>query len=302
MALNLLGGLLLGSLGKYGLDEYYAYQNQNAKDQKGSLIDQNIGSMGWQQQGPMQPGQQRQQIGQSGLLGNVEQQTDAVGNLLAGGVKPQEITSLLTPKLQDQANKASMTQAEQDMTKHFMEQGNKLRTERAKQLQGFNEARTAYQTTITALQSDTGAGSLAAIFSFMKALDPRSVVRSEEQDAAQRTGGPVDSLVGMVNSLKGKSTLGPEARRGIAEVMTNIMNGRLDQANAIAKQYDLIATEQNVPLSQIRTGTFNNQPMQVPQGLGGRPPPATRSASEEAELQYLKEKQRRESMRGTIIR
>jgi len=313
MPLPLLGGLILAGLGKWGLDEYADYQTGQNTKKKQNLLNANIGTQ-WEQQGPLQQGEQRQMLG-TGLLGGVNQQTQAIANLQAGGVSPQEIQSLLSPQLNQQAQQAqtfqARTKAESDLTKYFTDQGNKLRTERTKQLQSFNEARTAYNTTINALQNDSGAGSLAAVFSFMKALDPRSVVRENEQDAAQQTGGVADSLVGMVNKLRGKSSLGPEARKAIAEVMTSIMSGRLEDANRIAAQYDLIATEQNVPLSQIRSGATNLDPFAMPQIAKDKPPNPPGGAvitstgekiTPEQARQLLEERKRKVPMRGTIQR
>lgn len=51
---------------------------------------------------------------------------------------------------------------------------------------------------------------LAAIFTFMKALDPTSVVREGEQDQARRTGGVTDMFVGYINQIKGQGALPPE--------------------------------------------------------------------------------------------
>ena len=48
---------------------------------------------------------------------------------------------------------------------------------------------------------------LAAIFTFMKALDPTSVVREGEQQAARSTGGPADQFVGLINQIKGEGAL-----------------------------------------------------------------------------------------------
>lgn len=48
---------------------------------------------------------------------------------------------------------------------------------------------------------------LAAIFTFMKALDPASVVREGEQQAARATGGPADQFIGFINQAKGEGGL-----------------------------------------------------------------------------------------------
>ena len=50
---------------------------------------------------------------------------------------------------------------------------------------------------------------LAAIFTFMRALDPTSVVRESEQDQARATGGVADVMVGFVNKIQGEGALPP---------------------------------------------------------------------------------------------
>ena len=58
-------------------------------------------------------------------------------------------------------------------------------------------------------QTKSPTDQLAAIFTFMKTLDPTSVVREGEQQAARSTGGPADQFVGFVNKLQGEGALPP---------------------------------------------------------------------------------------------
>jgi len=48
---------------------------------------------------------------------------------------------------------------------------------------------------------------LAAIFTFMKSLDPTSVVREAEQDQARSTGGVTDQFIGFINRIQGQGAL-----------------------------------------------------------------------------------------------
>lgn len=50
---------------------------------------------------------------------------------------------------------------------------------------------------------------LAAIFTFMKSLDPTSVVREGEQRQARSTGGVTDQFIGFVNRIVGEGALPP---------------------------------------------------------------------------------------------
>jgi len=58
-----------------------------------------------------------------------------------------------------------------------------------KQVENFNESTTQLKKMLAALDENTGAGDVAAIFAFMKTLDPNSVVRESEFEVAEGTGG-----------------------------------------------------------------------------------------------------------------
>jgi hypothetical protein len=58
-----------------------------------------------------------------------------------------------------------------------------------KQIENFNESTTQLKKMLSSLEQNTGAGDVAAIFAFMKTLDPNSVVRESEFEVAEGTGG-----------------------------------------------------------------------------------------------------------------
>lgn len=199
---------------------------------------------------------------------DAESQSRYQSELLGAGYSSADAASLIKP-FKEQSNQQInniklMADFSKAQTEQSLKQGNVLRKQRDEKLTPFNEAKTQYDTTMNALQQDSGAGTLAAIFSFMKTLDPRSVVREGEFQMGTQTGGVVDSLVGMVNRAKGEG-MGPEARRGISEAIQAIMEGRVAQAEEIARRFDQIATEQNVPTSQIKTGAYNPELQGVPE-------------------------------------
>jgi len=183
--------------------------------------------------------------------------------LAGAGYDPKQVRGVIEPFQKQQKEQAA---AANKMREASIKQGNVLRKERGAALKPFNEAKTQYNTTMNALQQDSGAGTLAAIFSFMKTLDPRSVVREGEFQMGTQTGGVVDSLVGMVNRAKGEG-MGPEAREGISRAIQAIMEGRVADAEAIAASFDQIARDQNVPVNQIRSGEFNPELQGVPESF-----------------------------------
>tara|TARA_R110000824_G_scaffold353901_1_gene540980 strand:- start:2048 stop:3073 length:1026 start_codon:yes stop_codon:yes gene_type:complete len=58
-----------------------------------------------------------------------------------------------------------------------------------KTVQAFNESSVQLKKMLSALEEDTGAGDVAAVFAFMKTLDPSSVVRESEFEVAESTRG-----------------------------------------------------------------------------------------------------------------
>ena len=58
-----------------------------------------------------------------------------------------------------------------------------------KTVQAFNESSVQLKKMLSALEENNGAGDVAAVFAFMKTLDPRSVVRESEFEVAEGTGG-----------------------------------------------------------------------------------------------------------------
>ena len=77
-------------------------------------------------------------------------------------------------------------------------------------------------------KTSTATDKLAAIFKFMKSLDPTSVVREGEQTMAVRTGGAADSMVGYVNSLLGEGKLSDKSFTNMVNTAKNLANSAID--------------------------------------------------------------------------
>lgn len=73
-------------------------------------------------------------------------------------------------------------------------------------------------------QTQTATDQLAAIFTFMKALDPTSVVREGEQQQARSTGGLSDQMVGFVTQIQGEGGLTPKVFNEMIATAKSISN------------------------------------------------------------------------------
>ena len=89
----------------------------------------------------------------------------------------------------------------------------------------------------------TPAAQLAAVFKFMKALDPGSVVREDEQNMAVATGGAADSLVGMVNSMIGEGKLSDAVFSDFVNTAKQLANASISATDATVKDYLAVLDE-----------------------------------------------------------
>lgn len=86
-------------------------------------------------------------------------------------------------------------------------------------------------------QSSSPSAQLAAIFKFMKALDPTSVVREGEQQMARATGGPADFMVGIVNDLQGEGGLPPAVFADMVATSRNLADSAINTSRTEISDY-----------------------------------------------------------------
>lgn len=82
-----------------------------------------------------------------------------------------------------------------------------------------------------------GPGDIALIISFMKALDPGSVVRETEFATAENAGGVPEAIRNAYNKLVEGGRLTPEIKREFARTATSIYNARRGAYNSFAEDY-----------------------------------------------------------------
>ena len=102
-----------------------------------------------------------------------------------------------------------------------------------------------------------GAGDLALIFSFMKMLDPRSVVREGEFEVAKKVGGPADFLVQTANYIKNGGILSDLTRRSFRDLayaqfknaVTNLNTQNEEEVNV----GNILGLKENVIKTYLKT-------------------------------------------------
>lgn len=128
-----------------------------------------------------------------------------------------------------------------------------MRDDFVKQSQRFITVRDSFSSLQNALAQASASGDIAAIFSFMKSLDPTSSVREGEQATAKNAGGIDERVRSLYNESLGKGGLTPERR---AE-MLKTARGQYDTA---AKGHEKLKSEFG-RLAELRN--FNPQEVLV---------------------------------------
>jgi hypothetical protein len=105
----------------------------------------------------------------------------------------------------------------------------KLVLDRAKgfnsEVKGYREALDSYSKLVVSLESANGMGDLAAIFQFMKTLDPRSVVRDSEFKAAEGSEGVFKALMNLGDKMMKGNRLTEDGRRAMLDLSRKLVQG-----------------------------------------------------------------------------
>lgn len=135
--------------------------------------------------------------------------------------------------------------------------GSDLRTElfnRAKET-GFSDVQNAYSRIMNSQPNSYG--DIAKITSFMKLLDPGSVVREGEFKTAADAAGVLQSTYGIPLQVTGQGLLTPESRRQLEAAATNTYDAAVSNFEPVVNYYAQIAQQQGIdPYSVIGEYSF----------------------------------------------
>ena len=154
---------------------------------------------------------------------------------------------------------------------------------------------------IQATTDDTSAaGDLALIFSYMKILDPNSVVRETEFANAQNAAGVPDQIRNLWNRLMTGERLNPGQRQDFLRQSTNLFQAQLSSHLGLEQQYRQAAASGGLPPDQVvldfvgkyRTLTPKAQgrpegPTRQPPGTGLKGTPSVQDLLDEARRRGL---------------
>lgn len=104
-------------------------------------------------------------------------------------------------------------------------------------IKGVNDIASSAKS-LEALQgSSSPAAKLAAVFKFMKANDPTSVVRESEQGQVYQAQGAAKALAGKLNSLLGEGELSDDGFQDLVDTAKVMANSAIDASNAEISGY-----------------------------------------------------------------
>jgi hypothetical protein len=126
-----------------------------------------------------------------------------------------------------------------DINKKF-DQEDKLRDEYAAKTKNYSEARTTFENIKSSAADNSGAGDLALVFSFMKMLDPGSVVRESEFALAQDTAGMYERLQNQAQKIQDGQFLTPPQRQSFARLAEKYMGSTSSHEKRVKESYGAI--------------------------------------------------------------
>jgi len=113
-------------------------------------------------------------------------------------------------------------------------------------------------------KNPTGASDIALVFSYMKALDPRSVVREGEQAQTENAGGVPAYVRNFYNKLLTGQKFDPQVRKDILDASKSLVQGQIQTQKDLEKEYLGYSQRNNLNQENVFTsllpkaGTFLN--------------------------------------------
>lgn len=123
---------------------------------------------------------------------------------------------------------------------------NQLRDEFTRLTGDFRVVQTAYQNIRTAGASQTGAGDMSMLYSFVKLLDPQSVVRESEFAAAAASGSFGERIQGAVQRILNGERLPDSLRESFLDEARNLFNSQRRNFDRTSETYRDLARRNNL--------------------------------------------------------
>ena len=164
------------------------------------------------------------------------------------------IVNLELKKIDDQyKTEKDKKKAIAEYTKNIQEQENKLFTsyQSNKVVQDFDQATQGVTKLLQGLEANDGAGDVAAIFTFMKTLDPASVVREGEFATAENTSGAYRKFWNIHNKLLKGERLTDTQRESFKQLGISLYQQNEKALDNVRSNFSQIAGNQGLNIDNI---------------------------------------------------
>lgn len=140
-----------------------------------------------------------------------------------------------------------------------------IRGEWTKLYSGVSDARRNYSIIETSAADQSGAGDIALVTSFMKMLDPTSVVRETEFATARDSGGLFATLQSYVSRIEDGKFLTPKQRTDFKRLSNQYLKAAEDQVAPVRSSYEKLIG--NYGLNPENIFVIGNEPAAPPTAL-----------------------------------
>jgi hypothetical protein len=114
-------------------------------------------------------------------------------------------------------------------------------------VKGYIAGYVAYNKMRSAAELGTGAGDMALLTGFLKALDPESVVRESEMAAASRTTSAANTISAFITNIIDGTTLTPQHRQEVLVAAQKLVAINLEDANFVLADFREVAIASGIP-------------------------------------------------------
>lgn len=117
----------------------------------------------------------------------------------------------------------------------------------------FSEISRQYNNLKSSAELGTGAGDIGVVFSFMKMLDPQSVVTEGEQATAQNAGGVGARWRNLYNQMLTGASLDQSVRQQILQASHSMYGNAYDAVQGRHNAYDAMAPQYGIDMANVYT-------------------------------------------------
>lgn len=255
-----------------------AFRTLDAQLRAGGIVPQSEGGDGRYEQAMQAAG---------GAIPKAPEAVSPIGKIAADvktGIIPQSVLDTAIRIEEKQARSDEGLTLQQKIAEEA-----RLRGEYTKRTEDLAAAERNFQVIQTSAADNSGAGDIALVTSFMKMLDPGSVVRETEFATAANAGGMLARLRAISTKIENGQFLSPDQRTDFQRLAEQYLKAARDQEGPVRESYQAIIENYGLnPVNVFGARAATAAPTAAPTVSPVEPPPA--SFVEKAEIKAVAEK------------